>query len=185
MTIGNWLVEVSRVLHSDRWIDIRSERVVTAKGDILDPYYVLHYPDWVHVVAITSADQLVMLRQYRHAAGAIGLELPCGSVEARDGSAKEAAARELAEETGYVTPILTHVASLYANPATHTNKVHTFLALNATMSGSAHPEMGEEIVLELVPVSDVLAGLGSGLITQSMHVASIALAMAATGRPAY
>ena len=182
MAIGNWSVETSRVVHCDRWIDIRSERVVTAKGDVLDPYYVLRYPDWVNVVAVTPEDQMIMLRQYRHAAGEIGLELPCGSVEARDLSPRDAAARELVEETGYVAPTFTHVASLYANPATHTNKVHTFLAANAAMSGPAHPELGEELVLELVPVSTVLLGLGSGLITQSMHVASIALAMAALGR---
>jgi 8-oxo-dGTP pyrophosphatase MutT (NUDIX family) len=182
MPIGKWSVETSRIVHSDRWIDIRAEHVVTARGDILDPYYVLRYPDWVHIVAITPEDQMIMLRQYRHAAGEIGLELPYGSVEPRDRGPQDATARELAEETGYIAPTFKHIASLYANPATHTNKVHTFLAANATLSGRPQIELGEESILELIPVSAVFADLGSGLVTQSMHVASIALAMAALSR---
>jgi len=168
-----------RVVHSDRWIDVRAERVVTAKGDVLDPYYVLRYPDWVNVVAITPGNQLILIRQYRHAARAVGLELPCGNVEARDRNPQDAAIRELAEETGYSAPTFKLVASLYANPATHTNKVHTFLAQDATVSGPTLTEVGEELLLELVPVSTVIAGLGSGLIAQSIHMAAIALSLLA------
>ena len=82
MTLRKWSGESARVVHADQWIDVRAERVVTGGGVTVDPYYVLHYPDWVHVVAVTPDDRMVMRRQYRHAAGEFGLELPGGAVDA-------------------------------------------------------------------------------------------------------
>ena len=67
-------------------------------GAKISPDYVLTYPDWVHVVAITSAGSLVLVRQDRHAVSESLLELPGGAVDAEDPNLEQAARRELEEE---------------------------------------------------------------------------------------
>jgi 8-oxo-dGTP pyrophosphatase MutT (NUDIX family) len=174
-----WSIESTCVIHADEWIDVRAERVRTAKGAVLDPYYVLHYPDWVHIVALTPDDRLLLLRQYRHAARESGTELPCGIVDMTDADIRSAAQRELLEETGFVAADLRLVASLRPNPATHTNRVHTFLAIGAVKTSPPCPQPGEELEIELWRIPEVLEGLSHGLVSQSMHVASIFLALVA------
>jgi 8-oxo-dGTP pyrophosphatase MutT (NUDIX family) len=177
-----WTIESSRTIHADRWIDVRADRVVMGNGHVLDPFYVLHYADWVHVIAVTTDDHMVLVRQYRHGGGIINLETPGGIVDAADTDPLQAAVRELREETGFCSPNNKLIGSLYANPATHTNRIHTFLAMDAVASGNIDPDEGEELEVVLMPVAEVAQGLSRGLVAQSTHVASIYLALAALGR---
>jgi 8-oxo-dGTP pyrophosphatase MutT (NUDIX family) len=182
MPLRKWSVAASKVVLADRWMNLRADRVVTQQGVTLDPYYVLTYPDWAVVVAITPDDRMLLVRQYRHGLGEIGLELPGGVVDPHDADPRAAAIRELAEETGFASMEVRHVSSLAANPATQTNRLHTFLAVGAVKVAAAEPEVSEDLAVELIPVADVLAGLSTGLVVQSMHVSSIVLALAAAGR---
>src|ERR1700730_5135163 len=125
-----WRTVRSRSILRDRWIDLREDQCVTPSGVDIGPYYVLSYPDWVHIVAITPADDLVLVRQYRHAAGAVLLELPAGTVDPSDTSTEHAARRDFAEEPGYSATSWKLVSSLYPNPATHTNLLHVYLAVD-------------------------------------------------------
>ena len=74
------------------------------------------------------------------------------------------------------------VISLRPNPATHSNRVHTVLALGAAPEGAQSFDNGEEIAVELIPVPEVLRLLREGEVQQSTHVASLLLALAAAGR---
>lgn len=180
-----WRVTASRIVLADRWIRLRADSCVAPSGDVVDPFYVLEYRDWVHVVALTDDDRLVMNRQYRHAAGEVHLELPGGVMDATDADAIAAAAREFREETGHGAREFRHVVTLRPNPATHTNRVHTVLALGARPDGPQSFDNGEEIAVELVPVADALRLVREGGVQQSTHVASLLLALAAAGRVSF
>ena len=178
-----WRVVSSKDLLHDRWINVRADHCVTSSGTVISPYYVLTYPDWVHVVAVTRDDCLVLVRQYRHAAGAFFLELPGGMVDASDCNAELSGRRELAEETGYVAARWQPVSVLHPNPAIQTNRVHVFLALDAECRGLQSLDAGEDgLTVHLVPISEVLDGLSSGLLGQSMHVSAVLMALAVAGR---
>jgi 8-oxo-dGTP pyrophosphatase MutT (NUDIX family) len=177
-----WRVTASRIVLADRWIRLRADSCIAPSGDVVDPFYVLEYRDWVHVVALTDDDRLVMNRQYRHAAGEVQLELPGGVMDATDADALAAAAREFREETGHGAREFCHVVTLRPNPATHTNRVHTVLALGARPEGAPCFDNGEEIAVELLPVAEVLRLVREGGVQQSTHVASLLLALAAAGR---
>jgi 8-oxo-dGTP pyrophosphatase MutT (NUDIX family) len=178
-----WRTVRSETLLKDRWIDLRADHCITPDGVEISPYYVLSYPDWVHVVAITSAASLVLVRQYRHAAGQSLLELPGGAVDAGDASLEEAARRELVEETGFTAPRWELFSSLHPNPATHTNRVHGFLALDARSERPQSLDVGEgDLTVELHDIPAVLDGLRSGMLGQAMHVSLLLLALAAAGR---
>ena len=52
--IRPWRVLASRHVVADRWIRVRADHCQTAEGVDIDPFYVLEYPDWVQIVAISS-----------------------------------------------------------------------------------------------------------------------------------
>ncbi len=180
---GKWTVRSSSSVRQDRWIDVRADACTTASGADISPYYVLTYPDWVHIVAITADDGVVLVRQYRHAAGAFVLELPAGAIDPADPDEITAAQRELAEETGFVAGRWDKIGALYVNAATHTNRVHTFLARDAKQAGPQILEAGEQgMTVHVMPIAQVLAELPGGLLGQSMQVSGLLLALAAAGR---
>lgn len=93
------------VLHSEyiirrRWLTARRDKVRLPDGRVNDEYYVLEYPDWVNVIAITPDDRFVLVRQYRHGLGRTSFEL-CAGVCEKGETPEESARRELFEETGY------------------------------------------------------------------------------------
>ncbi|MBP0491262.1 NUDIX hydrolase [Pararoseomonas indoligenes] len=182
MTPPLWEVLSSRTVVRDRWIELRADAVRDSKGNVLDPFYSLSYPDWVQVVAITPADELVLVRQYRHGARAWVLELPAGAIDPADADECAAAARELREETGYSAAEYRSVGALSPNTATHRNLSRTVLALDATHTHPTAHEAGEDITVELWPIPRVLAGLRDGLLPQAMHVSALLLALQAAGR---
>ena len=181
--IQPWRTLSSKPLLHDRWIDLRADRCATAAGVEISPYYVLTYPDWVHVVALTADDCLVLVEQYRHGAASAFLELPGGVIDPGDASPLTAGERELREETGFAATGWQPVSNLHANPAIQPNRVHTVLATGAVRVAEPTLEDGEAgMTLSLVPVSTVLAGLAAGLLGQSMQVGGVLLALAKAGR---
>jgi 8-oxo-dGTP pyrophosphatase MutT (NUDIX family) len=177
-----WCIARSETVLQDRWINLRADQCITPSGHLIGPYYVLSYPEWVHVVAITQAGSLVLVRQYRHAAGEFLLELPGGAADPRDTNPEQAARRELEEETGFSAQRWELITSLHANPATHTNRLHFYLALGAVYDRPQSLDAGEEgLSVELLEIPAVLDGLRSGLIGQATHVSGILLGLAAAG----
>ena len=94
-----WKVLRTEYLIKRPWLTARRDDVELPDGRTIPEYYVLEYPDWVNVIAITKDGHFVMERQYRHALGCTCFELPCGVIEQGE-TPIEAAMRELEEETG-------------------------------------------------------------------------------------
>ncbi|HEY0909111.1 MAG TPA: NUDIX hydrolase, partial [Bradyrhizobium sp.] len=171
--IAPWTVTNSRLIVADRWIRLRADDCVTAAGAPIAPYYVLEYPPWTHVVALTEADEIVLVRQYRHAARRSFLELPGGMVDAGE-TPIEAARRELMEEAGYVVDTLIPVSALYANPASHTNVMHIFAARGARRVADPTHEIGEHgMQVVHMPVAELVPRLAEGVIGPSMQVSGV------------
>jgi len=177
-----WTLLESRVLLRDRWISLRADRLRNAAGVELSPWYVLDYPDWAVAVPITDDDRLVLVRQWRHAAGAWCLELPGGVVDREDADPLAAARRELREETGYEAVEWRHLYAAFPNPAIQTNRLHVVLATGAAPVGPVAHEPGESIEVVCLPVSEALDGIGTGLFGQAMHVGAVLAGLAAVGR---
>jgi 8-oxo-dGTP pyrophosphatase MutT (NUDIX family) len=143
----------------------------------------LSHLDCRAAVAITSAGSLILVRQYRHAVSEFLLELTGGAVDAEDPDLEQAASRELEEETGSTARRWELVTSLYPNPATHTNRVHFFLARDCECTHPQKLDVGEgELTVELVEIPFVLDGLRTRMLGQAMHVAGVLLGLAVAGR---
>jgi ADP-ribose pyrophosphatase YjhB (NUDIX family) len=181
-TASPWTVLDSRTLVKDRWIDLRAETLRDAGGRELSPYYVLDYPDWVAAVVLTDDDRLVMVRQWRHGARAWTLELPAGIIDPDDADPVAAGRRETLEETGHACADWRYLYAGYGNPAIQNNRLHLVLGTGARAVAEARPDIGETLAVECVPVASVLAGIGEGMIGQSMHVGAILFGLATVGR---
>ena len=114
--MDEWPVTDSRVEYENPFFAVRRDRVEQADGTPGD-YYYLEKPDDVTVVALdragghAAADRLVLVEQYRPRLRETVLECPAGGTDGEDPVV--AAARELAEETGYRAGHLERVGSYY------------------------------------------------------------------------
>ena len=178
----SWTVSRSRIVFRDRWVSLRADDCITPSGVEVAPFYVLEYPDWVHVVAIDSDDHVVLVRQYRHGLGDTTLELPGGIMDASDGDPAATAARELVEETGYTAPSFRRLASLSPNPATHTNRLHVVLAEGARPTRQPTPEPDESITVVRMPADEALRLALGGDMVHAQHVAALLIGLKAANR---
>lgn len=177
-----WTIETSEVMLSDRWIHLTRQKVVTEKGAVLDPYYVLTYADWAVTVAITPDDRVVLVRQYRHGTASQSLELPGGCVDQSDATPLHAALRELREETGFGGGRAEYLGSVAANPALQTNRLHIAVLHDAVKVAEPHLEQGEELVVDYLSVDDAVALAASGGMEQGLHAAALLMALSRIGR---
>lgn len=109
------------------WLTARRDSLRYAGGKVNPEYYVLEYPDWVNVIAITNEGDFVMVRQYRHGLGQTATELCAGVIEPGE-EPLHAAQRELEEETGYTGGSWSLQCVISANPSTTNNLTYCFLA---------------------------------------------------------
>lgn len=112
------------------------------------PHYVIQGLDFVVVVAVTPQEQLLLVRQYRVAAGATTLELPAGHIDPGE-TPEQAARRELVEETGYETDNFIPLGKLSPSVARFTNHMWCFFAPGARPIAGPNPsrEAGVDLVL--------------------------------------
>ena len=180
-----WTIRSSRPVVRDRHLHLDAEACVTRTGAVIDPYWVIRYPDWVLVVALTPGDALVCVRQWRHGARAWVLEPPAGAIDPGDADACATARRELLEETGYDAAGFRVVATPWSDPAHNSNRLHVVLAEAAVPVAAPRREPGEDMETVLLPLAEALAGLPEGLFGQGLHVGGLLLALRAAGRVAF
>lgn len=184
MNHAKWTVRRSSHVRRDRWISLREDECVTPEGVVVAPYYVVEYPDWVHVVALDDHDRLLLVRQYRHGTAEFTLELPAGRIDRADADALAAGARELAEETGCAARALRLLAVHAANPANQTNRIHTVLAEGVRQVQAPSDDPRERIEVVWLSLDQAVARALSGEMQTLFQVGSLLLALAATGRTA-
>jgi 8-oxo-dGTP pyrophosphatase MutT (NUDIX family) len=126
--------------------------------------------DWVQILPITTDGQAVLVRQYRHGVQRITIEMPGGLMDPHEDPAT-AALRECLEETGYRADAAHSLGVLSPNPAMFSNRLHTFYATGAELSGAIQNTEREVTELVLVPVTELEDLLVSGEIDHA-HVAA-------------
>ena len=171
-TIKEWKVLESEYLVRRPWLTARRDRLELPDGRIIPEYYVLEYPDWVNVIAITKDGQFVMERQYRHAARKISLELPCGVMEEGE-TPLEAAQRELLEETGFGGGQWKKLMELSPNPIAMSNMTHCFLAIGVEKIAEQHLDETEELSVLFMTKEEVKRMLNENQICQALMVAPL------------
>ncbi len=168
-----WKTLSSNYLFKDNWLTMRADVCEKPDGKIVEPYYVYEFTDWVTAVALTKENQVILVKQYRHALGEVCIEIPGGCVDAGDSDYTAACARELLEETGYRFEQFEFLSNTSANPSTNNNLMHIFLATGGEKVAEQQLDHGEDIEVLLLSIEEVKKLLRENKIIQSMHVTAL------------
>lgn len=169
-------------LDSDTALDtpyfrIRRDVCKLPDGRTIDDYYVYEADDIALVVPITQDDTFVLVQQYKHGISEVCLEIPGGFCEPDTDDPLIDAQRELREETGYTSDSWHKLTALITDPTRSNNRVHIYLALDATRTADQSLDPNEDIRVSQIPKSEIRSAIFSGKINVTDSVAGILLAL--------
>jgi ADP-ribose pyrophosphatase len=167
-----WKLLSSKYIHKGKWATLRIDTCEMPNGTIVDDYYVLEYGTWVNAVAITEGNKVLMVKQYRHAADIISLEIPGGVVDDGEGP-QQALRRELLEETGYRFDDFELLCTVCPNPSTGDNRVVSYLARGGKKVQGQALDDHEEIIVEEYSIEEIKQLLAGNKIMQAMHCTAL------------
>ena len=176
--LQKWKTNSSKYLVDDRYLKLRLDSCTTPDGHTIEPFYVFEYPDWANCFVIDDNLDVIMVNHYRHGVDEYIPELVSGGLETVDADPTEGMRRELAEEIGHVGGKVLHIGTSYPNPSSHTNKVHSFIAIGGSCAQEQQLEEGESLQVMKLSFEDFLKLLDDTQITlQSTHLAAIYFAL--------
>ena len=140
-------------------------------------FRVIDAKDWAIVVPVTNnhdKEMFVMVWQWRHGSQCLSLEFPGGVMEPGE-DPKDAAIRELYEETGYKAGKIEKIGEFSPNPAIMSNTVHFFLAENLQNDGKQNLDEDEYVEVSLVDIDEVIQGMGKKPYVHALMGTALAL----------
>ena len=175
----------SRVVHAGMIWDVVRDVVDLGEAGTVTREYVRH-PGAVAVILMNDDDDVLLLRQYRHAARAELWEPPAGLLDVPGEDPLEAARRELAEEADLVAASWWVLADYLSSPGGSDEALRIYLARDATPvhADDLHDRQDEErdMVALWVPLDDALAAVLAGQVRNPSTVIGILAAHAARSR---
>ncbi|MBS7576823.1 MULTISPECIES: NUDIX hydrolase [unclassified Enterococcus] len=107
------------------------------------------HPGGVAVLAITPEDKVILISQYRKPMEKVLLEIPAGKLEAGEREhLKEAALRELEEETGYFAQSIELISEVYTSPGFADELLHIFIAKDLVKQANPLPQDDDEVIVK-------------------------------------
>jgi ADP-ribose pyrophosphatase len=171
---------VIRQLYKGRIVDLRLEQVTLPNGTTAT-LEMVHHPGAAAVAAVDAAGQIVLIRQYRHAAGGFIWELPAGVLATPDEPPEACARRELEEEVGLTAGTLRPLGTILTTPGFTDERIHLFLARELRAGRRARE--ADEVIAEVrrVALAQALAMVRGGEVVDGKTIAGLYLAAAALG----
>jgi len=165
----------TRKVYEGRVIDLRVDTVSLPSGRTTTREVVVHRGA-VAVVPLLPDGQVVLVRQYRQAAGQVLLEVPAGTLEP-DETPEQCAFRELAEETGFSAGRLEKLFASYLAPGYSTELLHVYLGLDVQPDQDGRePEADEAIDTVSLPLDEAVEWVLSGRIIDAKTICCVLLA---------
>ena len=172
MEIKKWKILDREYLFKRPWLTARRDKVQLPDGRINPEYYVLEYPDWINVIAITKTGMFVMVEQYRHGLQDVFTELVGGVIEPGE-DPLAAARRELLEETGFAGGDWELYMVISQNPSTSNNYTYCFIARGVEETARQHLDETEDIAVKLLTEQEVKNMLVNDQIKQALMEAPL------------
>jgi ADP-ribose pyrophosphatase len=159
-----------RIAYKGGHVQVREDRVIEPSGYEVSREIVVH-PGAVCILARPTMDQVILIRQYRHATGKELLEIPAGTLH--DGEdPRECAIRELEEETGYRASNMTKRAGFWTTPGFTTEFMYLFEATNLVKT-QTNPDEDEVIEVDIISNSEALQMIDDGRIQDAKSILSL------------
>ncbi|NOS99790.1 MAG: NUDIX hydrolase [Phycisphaerales bacterium] len=157
-------------LLSTKIFDVERRTYALRDGRTIQRDVVVH-PGAVVIIPVID-DGIVMVHNFRIAAGGELLELPAGTLAPPEPPI-QAAARELEEETGYVAATIEPFIQFYASPGFCTELMHIFVARDMELRRQ-RLEADEQIRVEILPVERARRAVVDGTIRDAKSIAALA-----------
>ena len=168
----------SRILHRGHYLTFRIDTIERADGS-RSTREIAGHPGAVAILAIDADDRVLMVRQYRVAAGQALLEIPAGTLDvADDGTIEDpdlAAPRELEEETGMRAGSWRLLTRFFTAPGFTSELMHLYLATDLRSADGQRlgPDDDEHLLLERLPWPDALAAAERGEIADAKSLVAL------------
>ncbi|MFH1766271.1 MAG: NUDIX hydrolase [Gemmatimonadota bacterium] len=167
----------SRVVHDGRVVHLSVDRVRFPDGSEGELEFIRHRGASAVVPFLGNPldpdPELVLIHQYRYAAGGFVYEIPAG-IPMDGESWEECARRELEEETGYSARNLQPLTRLLTTPGFTNEEIHLFQATGLS-KGSVQRDEDEFIEVVELPFSRVLELVREGVIRDGKSLVGILL----------
>lgn len=145
--------------------------LVLEPGGVRATREVITHPGSVVVLPVLPDGRILLVRQYRHATRQFLWELVAGRMEAGE-SPRRAAARELAEETGYRARHIRIFLDVFPTPGFLEERMYILLAQGLT-SGDARPEVDEKITPRAYDPSQLWQMIRRGKLRDAKSIAGL------------
>ena len=167
-----WRIRKSGYMIQEQWLTVRKDAVSTDKGVEIEDFYVLEYPTWVNIVAITNEGKYIIERQYRHGIGQEVYEICAGTCEEGE-EPLDAAKRELLEETGFCGGKWSLIGKFAPNPNSMNNWCYSFLAEGVTKQQEPQQEQTENIEVFQIDEQRLKRMMINGEIVEGIMLATL------------
>ena len=161
----------TKEIYKGRVISLSVDTVITPGGNEATRELV-HHPGGVAIVAIDNDDMIYLVRQYRIPYDDILLEIPAGKLDSKEENPKDAAARELSEETGLVAKEIKHIGDFYPSVGFLDENLRLFVATGLS-EGQTHPDEDEYLDVVKMPFDEAVKLVIDGTIKDGKTIAGI------------
>jgi ADP-ribose pyrophosphatase len=168
----------SQLIHRGHYMEFRVDTIERADGS-QGTRDVVGHPGAVAVLALDDDGRLLLVRQWRVAAGRAMLEIPAGTLDVRDGVVEDpdlAAPRELEEETGHRATTWRKLATFWTAPGFASELMHLYLATGiagADGDDRLAPDEDERLELRHVTLDAALEMVEQGAIADAKSILGV------------
>jgi|SRR6056297_196349 len=172
-TKPKWEVIKDKKVYETPIFSLHQKKVLPDDGSDAANFYVLNAPEWINVIALTNANEVVLVEQYRHGIDETTLEIPGGMVDKGEKPIR-AAKRELLEETGYESGSWEPLGRASSNPAILSNYTYLFLARECKKTSPQQTDGHEDIKVHTLPLEKFLRLVDEDIVHHSIVLAGVA-----------
>lgn len=174
----------AQTVYAGKILALRVDDVQMPGGVVARREVVEHFGA-VAVVALDDRDRVAMVYQYRHPVRRRLWEIPAGLLDVEGEAPVLTAARELHEEAGLAADNWAVLVDIVSSPGFSDESIRVFLATGLSEIGRPEAEHEEaDLTVDWLPLGDAVARVLAGEIVNSIAVAGILAAHAATDRSA-
>lgn len=162
----------SERIYEGKILNLRKDTVTVEHG--ISEREIVEHRGGAVIVPVTEDGSVVMVKQYRKAAGRVMLEVPAGKIDPGEDHFTTAV-RELKEETGYTADKVEYLTTMYPSVGYSEEKLYIYLCTGLT-PGETDPDENEAIDVVELPLDQIYRTIMDGKIEDGKTLAGVLMA---------